>query len=47
MALKELIAGALWTAEAKRDFGEFKRRAALHRRVLMSPKWRINCAPLE
>ena len=41
------MAETLWTAEAKRDFGEFKRRAAHHRRVLLSPKWRINCAPLE
>ena len=41
------MAETLWTAEEKRDFWEFKRRAAHHRRVLMSPKWRINCAPLE
>ena len=35
----------LWTAPEKRDFAEFKQRAAEHRKRLISLG--VNCAPLE
>jgi len=41
------LSEALWTADKKRDFGDFKRRAALHRAKLTGPQWHVNCAPLE
>lgn len=41
------FAEALWSADPNRDFTEFLKRAILHRAKLLSPVWRINCAPLQ
>ena len=41
------LAEALWTDDPKRDWWNFRRRAAIHRARLAGPDWHVNCAPLE